>query len=1375
MIIKPNWNKFKAKFDDNPQKNFEWLCYLLFCKEFNMHKGISRYKNQSGIETNPIINGNEVIGWQAKFYENSLSDYKDDLIKAVEKVNKDYTNVTKIIFYTNQEWGQGKKQNAPQAKISVEEKAKKFNIEIEWRTASYFESPFVTMDNNDIAHHFFSMEENSITIVAEKQNTKYNEKWFEQKLNESIENIDNRYSKELNVELKISIIMNAIEKSKAFKDNLNKSYYIINQRFLTLKNSTVDIKNEFFNRVLKNMAAIKLLLNESDKSNNSNIKLSELKKECIELKNKIDSNSIKSKNFFYYKIFKEEVDKFTSYLMQDYIKLVNNPFAMLVGKPGVGKSHFIANEALRRQKEGKLSILLLGQLFRTNENPLEQIRHQLNISQNEDMNDFFAILDDYGKARNERIIIFIDALNEGNGKEIWKSYIAGFVEYIKQYKWIGLVMSVRSTYESEIVPDNFFKNDKVIKIKFNGFDDLDKAIEEFFSFYNVPLRINDNLRFKFENPLFLKIYCISYSEETENKNDSMQDIFDNYFRKIDSNLRDRIRNYPKGINLVKKALEAFIDIKLTSKKSNILYEEAFEAIDSKINRYGLSINFLEELINENVITRNNKEDESIMYLAYELFEDYLIAKKIIESNKVCEFSSKFQLNDFFSVNNQYYYWLTDNYSNQGVFEALTIQIPDLDFKIQTNEFELYYWPTNILNYKEISFESAFYNSMIWRNPKKIKKVAHSYILNKSLCMAYSEPYVFNYFFDRVLELTAVKEHCYNANFLYDFLMPLKLSEFDRFWTSYLDKDFHENTTFKTLIKWAWKSNINGIRKDEETVLLIGMNLSWFLASTNRNVRDVSIKAMVKLFTSNIKLLIELLVKFRNVKDLYILEGLLCTAYGCVLNTDEISEIEKLSKYVYKEFFDNKFLIQHALIRDYLSSIIEYSISKGFFSNINIEDIRPPYNNPNNYYEVSQQEIDVFRKDEYSDDAEKLDPNVSYHEELDLYYECQNIIIDSLEINCTDIENEKKDYIQDFESAEKIHYILPEYRNNFIRMVIKEIFDMGYNYIKFGEFDLSYTSRYGDNNKSVSIGQKYEWIALNKILTIYLDSKQYICDNYEENKFIKFQGMWQFWSARWIDPSIDYWNPIESKMCEEESHEIIVESVDDVIKNPSSYFENRNNNDDWISVGESTYTIISKKDNPTYSFWGNVINDRKLFYATPFLINNDELTDFNEYLQKKTISHRNSNIEDLYAKEIYWSQAYNNMLVNKSDNKHLDKFSERKFSCQCVWDINDGAMNNYIEFSILTPYIVKELNLLIGTNVFELFQENELACFNLYDKERKDVLLLKKSIISKYLIDEKKSIVWVIYNYQINNEENGDSNLNIKRLLCFDGISFYEFE
>jgi len=124
-MIKPNWHTFKANFSENPQSNFEWFCYLLFCKEFKQDKGVFRYKNQSAIETNPVETGDEVIGWQAKFYETSLSKHKKEILETLERARRDYPKITKIIFFihANKEWAQNKGRK-PKGLKEVEEKAK---------------------------------------------------------------------------------------------------------------------------------------------------------------------------------------------------------------------------------------------------------------------------------------------------------------------------------------------------------------------------------------------------------------------------------------------------------------------------------------------------------------------------------------------------------------------------------------------------------------------------------------------------------------------------------------------------------------------------------------------------------------------------------------------------------------------------------------------------------------------------------------------------------------------------------------------------------------------------------------------------------------------------------------------------------------------------------------------------------------------------------------------------------------------------------------------------------------------------------------------------------------------------------------------------
>lgn len=168
-IIKPNWDIFKAKFSDNPQLIFQWYCYLLFCIEFRASYGIFRYKNQAAVETDPIEKDGEIIGWQAKFYETRLSEHKVDLIDAVIKCKRNHASITKLIIYTNQEWGQGQQENDPKTKIDIEKKANDMNLTLEWRTASYFESPFVTITNKDLAQYFFTFEKSIMSMLNDKQ------------------------------------------------------------------------------------------------------------------------------------------------------------------------------------------------------------------------------------------------------------------------------------------------------------------------------------------------------------------------------------------------------------------------------------------------------------------------------------------------------------------------------------------------------------------------------------------------------------------------------------------------------------------------------------------------------------------------------------------------------------------------------------------------------------------------------------------------------------------------------------------------------------------------------------------------------------------------------------------------------------------------------------------------------------------------------------------------------------------------------------------------------------------------------------------------------------------------------------------------------
>ncbi len=164
MVVEINWANFRAKFNGKEQKIFEWLCSLLFYKEHGYPTGALRYYNQAGIEADPITVDGDVIGWQAKFIDSKISEHKSDLIAAIDVAKKENPALTRIFFYLNVDFPSSSKSGVkdPSYKTEIEEHAKSKGLNVTWRTAGFFETPFACEENANIAKHFFTLGEKSV-------------------------------------------------------------------------------------------------------------------------------------------------------------------------------------------------------------------------------------------------------------------------------------------------------------------------------------------------------------------------------------------------------------------------------------------------------------------------------------------------------------------------------------------------------------------------------------------------------------------------------------------------------------------------------------------------------------------------------------------------------------------------------------------------------------------------------------------------------------------------------------------------------------------------------------------------------------------------------------------------------------------------------------------------------------------------------------------------------------------------------------------------------------------------------------------------------------------------------------------------------------
>lgn len=167
-----NWNNFCSKYDKREQWAFEQMSYLLFCAELNNRIGLFRYKNQTGIETEPLEKEGIYCGFQAKYYTVPLSGKKQELISSIKKAKRENSQLTKMYFYLNREFSESKKKGSKKSKyqIEIESEAEKLKIEIEWRVQSHFELQLSLPENKYIYEAFFSLEPNQGKLIDEIKN-----------------------------------------------------------------------------------------------------------------------------------------------------------------------------------------------------------------------------------------------------------------------------------------------------------------------------------------------------------------------------------------------------------------------------------------------------------------------------------------------------------------------------------------------------------------------------------------------------------------------------------------------------------------------------------------------------------------------------------------------------------------------------------------------------------------------------------------------------------------------------------------------------------------------------------------------------------------------------------------------------------------------------------------------------------------------------------------------------------------------------------------------------------------------------------------------------------------------------------------------------
>lgn len=193
--------------------------------------------------------------------------------------------------------------------------------------------------------------------------------------------------------------------------------------------------------------------------------------------------------------------------------------------------------------------------------------------------------------------------------------------------------------------------------------------------------------------------------------------------------------------------------------------------------------------------------------------------------------------------------------------------------------------------------------------------------------------------DILISVSTEPENRYNARFIDAKLRALTMSERDATWSVELAIRGFDGA-LQTLVTWAVTAADHPI--EPERAELAATVLTWCLSTTHRPVRDRATKALAALLADRLDLAAQLLERFRDVDDVYVVERLLAACYGAALQGSS-EHLRALAETVDRLVFARTPVLVDVLARDHALGILEYAASRGALpEEFDLEARRPPY-------------------------------------------------------------------------------------------------------------------------------------------------------------------------------------------------------------------------------------------------------------------------------------------------------------------------------------------------------------------------------------------------------------------------------------------------
>lgn len=622
---------------------------------------------------------------------------------------------------------------------------------------------------------------------------------------------------------------------------------------------------------------------------------------------------------------------------------------MLVhGDAGQGKSHLLADAAAHQLDRSRPAIFLLGSNF-VDGNPWQQILNGLDLPRHYQVKHFLGALDAAAQAADTRAVIFIDALNERHGVDIWPSRLAGMLAEIDPFPRVAVVLSCRTTYLDVVLPPALTE-EVLPRLEHTGF--TGSAARSYLEVRGFVLPGAPYLAPEFANPLLLRTCCDALEKEGQREFPKglhgVSAIFGFYRRAVATVMNARLQLAPHR-RIVERAIDTIARALAEGGHEYIAVEQAANMLDGIWPSDGTrERDLLSQLENEGVLTVEvvaQEDDTSAQEVrfTFQRFSDHAIATRWLgdhldKSDPQASFAAGMPLHALVAGEQAY--------RNSGVVEAIAIQLPEctgLEILDAVQVTGCCWW-----------LEHAFKESLLWRNQTSFTRrtldLVHE-IGGDALTVR------------MLIAITTEPENAFNANHLHAKLMGMSMPVRDQRWSTLIaNEGEEEDHPVETLICWAWSNGFEAI--EEARAELAAVTLTWFFTTTNRAVRDRATKALVALLAPRLTLAERLLTRFKDVDDPYVLERLLAGIYGAALQgLASDKDLGAATSAIYRTLFASGSPPVNVLIRDHGRCLVEYAHWRGCLpDDVVLAKARPPYSSPWPLEHVPDEVIDGFVED-----------------------------------------------------------------------------------------------------------------------------------------------------------------------------------------------------------------------------------------------------------------------------------------------------------------------------------------------------------------------------------------------------------------------------